>query len=411
MQLFSGKQYLQIDIANNYGLDKLTWNERLDWFEANKHRLHELIASAADPALYYAGVKAWEAVEAGQPIGYPISLDATSSGLQILAALTGDRSAAELCNVVPFDFGPKAEAERRDGYTVIYNRMIQRMQSLKIPVGNISRDDTKSAIMTSLYGSQAVPKEIFGEGMQLKIFYEIMNEVAPAAWELNEAFLSMWDPDALSNDWVLPDNFHVHVKVMAQEREVVQFLNEPIDTYYMTNRPTKEGRSLGANCVHSIDGMIVREIARRCDYNVDKVLRVMEAAVSDSAGGLGIGRPDDKMVEILWNHFQESGYLSARILDHLDLGNMGMVDKQEILDLINSLPEKPFKVLSVHDCFRVLPNYGNDLRKQYNLQLMLIAKSNLLQYLLSQICGRQLKIGKLDPTLYKDIADTEYALS
>lgn len=32
MQLFTGKQYLQIDIANNYGLDKEDWDDRLDWF-------------------------------------------------------------------------------------------------------------------------------------------------------------------------------------------------------------------------------------------------------------------------------------------------------------------------------------------------------------------------------------------
>lgn len=63
------------------------------------------------------------------------------------------------------------------------------------------------------------------------------------------------------------------------------------------------------------------------------------------------------------------------------------------------------------DCFRVLPNYGNDLREQYNRQLMLIAKSNLLGYLLSQITGRQLTIGKLDPNLWKDILTADYALS
>lgn len=61
--------------------------------------------------------------------------------------------------------------------------------------------------------------------------------------------------------------------------------------------------------------------------------------------------------------------------------------------------------------FRVLPNYGNDLREQYNRQLMLIAKSNLLGYLLSQITGRQLTIGKLDPNLWQDIMATDYALS
>lgn len=261
----------------------------------------------------------------------------------------------------------------------------------------------------ALYGSVAVPKEVFGEGKQLNIFYEVMTEVAPAAWELNEAFLSIWNSDALSHDWVLPDNFHVHVKVMAQVKEVVQFMNEPYDTFHMVNRPTEEGRSLGANCIHSIDGMIVREMTRRCDYNVDTVLRVTEALIQ--GGDDRADSRDGKMVVKLWDHYTECGFLSARILDYLTKDTIELVNKEVIWELIDSLPQRPFKIIAVHDCFRVLPNYGNDLREQYNRQLMLIAKSNLLGYLLSQITGRQLTIGKLDPNLWQDIMDTDYALS
>lgn len=405
MQRFTGKQYLQIDIANSFGLEKVTWQERLDWFEKHQNCLHEMLPGAADPAMYFAGVQAWEKVKNGLPIGYPISLDATSSGLQILAALTGDRRAARLCNVV-------GTGKREDAYTNVFEIMVDRLiNRLGEHGGGISRDDCKRAIMTSLYGSVAVPKEVFGEGAQLKIFYEVMSEVAPAAWELNEAFLNMWNPEALSHDWVLPDNFHVHIKVMANVKETVQFMNEPYDTYYMVNQPTEEGRSLGANCIHSIDGMIVREITRRCSYSVDKVLEIAGFLDAVIVGKHHQKDEDSKMVSRLWKHYEECGYLSARILDHLQAHNVDLVDRKVIWELIESLPEKPFTVIAVHDCFRVLPNYGNDLREQYNRQLMLIAKSNLLQYLLSQICGRQLNIGKLDPNLWKDVMDTDYALS
>ena len=216
--------------------------------------------------------------------------------------------------------------------------------------------------------------------------------------------------EALSHDWVLPDNFHVHVKVMSQVKETVHFMNEPYDVFHAVNAPTEEGRSLGANTIHSIDGMIVREITRRCDYDPDVVLRVAEALVSDD-NGMEINNPDSTMVHQLWTRYLSSGYLSARILEHLNKKNIGIVDRQVIWDLIESLPDKPFKVISVHDCFRVLPNYGNDLRWQYNNQLMLIAKSNLLQDLLGQIVGRELKIGKLDSDMWKDISFTNYALS
>lgn len=402
MQTFTGRQYLQIDIANNFGLDKLTWDERLAWFDKNKDNLYELVHAADEPALFYAGITAYRDVLAGKPIGYMVSLDATSSGLQLLAALTGDRSAARLCNVV--DTGRRADA-----YTQIYDLMLADIGE----DGKITRDDTKQAIMTALYGSTAMPKQIFGENALLDVFYNTMKRVAPAAWELNEAFLSMWDPEALVNEWVLPDNFHVKVKVMDRVKEKVQFLNQPFDIFYNVNQPIEEGRSLGANTTHSVDGMIVRELGRRCDYN-PVMIENLRQVIADGNGISPLSESlteDDNLVLTLWNHYTESGYLSARILQHLNADNIGYVDAGVISDLIESLPKKPFKVVSIHDCFRCLPHYANDLRMQYNIQLQLIAQSNLLGYLISQIVGKKVNVGKLDPSLSEDILATNYALS
>ena len=61
--------------------------------------------------------------------------------------------------------------------------------------------------------------------------------------------------------------------------------------------------------------------------------------------------------------------------------------------------------------FRVLPNYGNDLRMQYNRILSEIAKSDLLSFLVSQIVKRKVPVNKLDPDLWKDILEANYSLS
>jgi hypothetical protein len=175
----------------------------------------------------------------------------------------------------------------------------------------------------------------------------------------------------------------------------------------------EEGRSLGANMTHSIDGMIVREMVRRCNYDRNQISKV-EHAVQLALSGAGDNRrvtKDDEAVIALWDRYQQSGYLSARILDHLELENIGHVDPAVIQELLSTLPSKPFQVVPVHDCFRVLPHYGNDLRTQYNLQLSLIAQSNLLEDLLGQIVGRNIQVSKLDPSLYVDILQTNYALS
>lgn len=135
MQLFSGRDYLKIDIANNFGLDKDDWDDRLAWFNTNKANLEKLLPKAEEPALYFAAVKAYRKAEANQVVNYPISLDATSSGIQILAALTGDRKAAALCNVI--DTG-----HREDAYTGLYTAMCDKIGDRT----KIDRKDTKKAI-------------------------------------------------------------------------------------------------------------------------------------------------------------------------------------------------------------------------------------------------------------------------
>lgn len=240
LQRFTGKQYLQIDIANNMGLDKEDWDTRISWFNANEHKLHELVKEAEEPALMYAGILAYEKMKAGEPVSYPISLDATASGAQILACLTGDRAGAMQCNVV--DSG-----KREDAYTNVYNHMC----NITGDSSKITRSDAKAAIMTSLYGSEAEPKRVFGEGNLLRIFHETMETLAPYVWELNQVFLDMWQPDAYSNDWVLPDGFEVKIKVMDKVKETVHFLNEPFEVFTKVNQPIEKGRSLSANVTHS----------------------------------------------------------------------------------------------------------------------------------------------------------------
>lgn len=239
-----------------------------------------------------------------------------------------------------------------------------------------------------------------------------MAQEAPAAWELNEAFLGMWNPDTDIYNWTMPDNFHVKIKVIDTVKETVHFMNEPYDVFYKVQQPVEEGRSLSANTVHSVDGMIVREITRRCDYNpqhIEYVRCIVDTADSDS--GPIRENKDSEMVNILWNHYKESGFLSARILDHLNGNNIRLVDLVVIRELLDSLPKKPFKVVSIHDCFRVHPNYGNDIRRQYNNLLMLVARSSLLGYLISQITERKATIGKLHPTMWREIQHSNYALS
>ena len=103
MKAYSGIDYLKIDVANNFGLDKLQFEERIDWFNkiieprVNKTSSNDdllQIANESDeaPALVFGGLQAYRDTLNGIPSGYKVGLDACCSGIQILSALTACKS-------------------------------------------------------------------------------------------------------------------------------------------------------------------------------------------------------------------------------------------------------------------------------------------------------------------------------
>tara|TARA_R110000850_G_scaffold233967_1_gene358833 strand:- start:27521 stop:28819 length:1299 start_codon:yes stop_codon:yes gene_type:complete len=432
MQTFTPIEYLKIDVASHFGHDKETWDFRIQWFNNNEHMLlemledisvgvhaadgHPVLKKAEAPALLFAAMLGYEQALEGKPIAHPISLDATASGAQILAVLIGCEKSASLCNVI--DTG-----DREDLYTNVYNIVrdilssgdfsLQPGDEVYIEGTGITRGDCKQAIMTSLYGSKAKPIEIFGEGVQLQAFYHAMETSAPGIWELNKALLGLWQPDAYSNDWVLPDNFHVKVKVMDKVEQTVQFFNSPVTVTTTVNQPTEDGLSIPANVTHSIDGLVVREMGRRCGYDQEKVNHLTHLLSSGAYWVTTKTRQQDYLLSTLIEHYDRTGFLSARVLDLIDEENISWFKgaaRDALEDLVVSLPLKRFDVLSVHDCFRCHPNYGNDLRRQYNRILFDIANSTLLEDIAGQITGEKLTVQKLGD-FAQDILTANYALS
>jgi hypothetical protein len=117
------------------------------------------------------------------------------------------------------------------------------------------------------------------------------------------------------------------------------------------------------------------------------------------------------MVQTLWDLYQESGFLSVRILDYLYEDTCGLVDMQIIQDLIITMPHVPFQLVTVHDCFRCHPNYGNDLRRQYNTILAAINDSNLLPFIASQVANQQISARKVGKIPREVILNANYTLS
>lgn len=397
MKHYSNLDYLAIDLANNFSgdLDKLDFEDRISWFEENKHKLSTLVNKAENPSLFYAGTLAYQDISKGKPTGYLISLDACSSGIQVLSALSDCESSATLCGL--------NNEHRVDVYTAIYEKMSCNKK--------FTRKQLKDCIMTTVYSSQAQPIKLFGKDTSdLEKYYEVLETNLTGCYYLNKLIETFWNNKALSHDWVMPDGFDVHIPVMEKKIISFKFREEIHEIIQKVNKTSDNYRSLAANTIHSIDGFIVREISRRCNYNPKQINYITNLFGNTNQS---FERQKDFQVIKLWDLYKKTNILSLKILDYLDKDNFGLADGEKIAELILSLPIKPFKVLSVHDCFKVLPSYGNDIRQQFNNILSEINDSHLIDFIFSCL-NKEHKYDfnkKPETTLKDKIKHTNYALS
>lgn len=254
MQEFDGRTYLLIDIANNFGLSKKIWEDRINWTEDHISDLENISEEAKEPILYRKAVRALRASDKGKAIGHPVSLDATASGLQILAILTGDGPTATNVNLI---YTGKREN--------IYNKIAVEMSTA---TGKpYTAEEVKPPTMTVFYGSKREPKKVFGEDTaELMAFYSILNREAPGAMQALALIQSLWNPETLEHTWSMPDKHIIRAKVMAvvdKRIEIDELGHKTFTHRAKINMPQARGLSLAANIVHSIDGYIVREMVRR----------------------------------------------------------------------------------------------------------------------------------------------------
>lgn len=411
MQTFTGTEYLKIDIANNFGLDKELFEDRLAWFTNNEHRLEHLVKEAEEPALFYAGVLAYRDTQKGIPTGYMVTLDACSSGLQLMAAMTGCRTTAMYTGLIN-------TGKRPDIYTSGFHELKAVCEENDIPLMDIERKHTKKAIMTRFYGSKKTPEKIFGEDSpQLAAFEMTMKRLCPGPDELRQILLNLWRSDVYQHDWFLPDGFHAVCKVMNQINVQVTapHFGRTIEIPMNVNMPKKHELSLAANPVHSVDGYIVRELLRRCYYDADVIQNAYSLLHCKNAGKVSTRSKDLQLLRLI-ELSERTNMVSVRMLDYIDECNAGIIPsniREVIMRIVRTMQmHKSFPVVTIHDAFRAHPNNMNYVRWHYNILMAEIADSTLLQSIIRDISGNpQLTIGKLSEGLSKDILESNYMLS
>lgn len=135
-----GLYWLKVRLANEFGVDKVSFDERVAW--ADKH-IADIMATAADPLDHKWWVEAddpWQALATcfalSEAFGYcgdgtdvseyvchlPVQMDGTCNGLQHFAAMCRDPAAAEMVNLAPSD-------KPSDIYDAVAKLVYQRVEA------------------------------------------------------------------------------------------------------------------------------------------------------------------------------------------------------------------------------------------------------------------------------------------
>ena len=284
--------WIRFQVATTYGLDKSTMEDRQDWVLHN----HNLITRVAtDPignlSEWESADEPWQFLASAHEYYHtcilcdknytslPIAVDATCSGLQILAGLARDKSTAQLVNVCPSD-------KPQDAYAVVASTATPECPS---SIRNyMDRKVVKRVVMTVPYNAKPysnrgyIRDALKEKGVELekedltatvKAVREAMNVIVPGPmkvmkWIEKEVSAAI-DRGEQELQWSTPSGFVVTQRLMKPEVETIELqLLGRCKVKVATTDSDKVDKShhknaTAPNLIHSLDASLLHLSAIR----------------------------------------------------------------------------------------------------------------------------------------------------
>ena len=324
--------WLAFQVATTYGLDKATMQERQEWVKDNISLITRVAtdpirnlsdwADADEPWTFLAACEEYYSTCIDCSRHYtnlPVAVDATCSGLQILAGLARDASTARLVNVLP---GSKPQ----DAYKVIAD--VAKPHVPKHLAQYMDRKATKRTVMTVPYNAKPfsnrsyIREALKDKGVDVekddltatvKAVRNAMDVVVPGPmavmkWIESEVAAAI-KRGATELTWESPSGFVVTQRLMKKvvERIELELLGtvklrvatEDSDTVDIAHHKN----ATAPNLIHSVDAALLHETAIR--------FRAPLALIHDSvlARAVDMGQLSDLVRQTYMQIFAEREYL------------------------------------------------------------------------------------------------------
>lgn len=401
---YSAMEYLMIDVANSFGLDKITFPERIQWVKDNHKDLFKIADKADNFHLYTKSVLSLrKAIQTGHT-NHMVALDACCSGTQLLSVMTGDVNAAYYVGLVDPD-------KRMDAYGELFNIMNDKLAVNDKLDPKMGRQALKDAFMTVWYQSTYQPIKIFGEDTpQLIAFYTAIQEMCAGPWAFLQAVkrVNFLDKTKTRHEWLMPDGSHIHLiaresmkaRISVEELPTAGGSSSSFTHQYNVEQWHQHYKALGARIVHSADSYVLKEMIRRAKHDkraVDYVLGLTsDAKITDNSAIVSAVEFDN-----IYSDKRRVNELSESQLAKLHRMGLMLIDQPN------------FDISTVHDSFKSLPQHCNSVRRNYNEVLAELAESNILSVIMSNLFQEHVQWTKFPnhQDLPNLIRNSNYALS
>lgn len=297
-----GASWLMVHLANRFGVDKVSFNDRRQWVWDHLDALLDSAERPLDGARFWASADdPWQALAAcidlagymREGAGYlsrlPVNLDGSNSGLQHFSAMLRDPIGAKAVNLTPGD-------SPADLYTEVSDRVQAMADESEDPIsiswkgGQVTRSVVKRPAMTFVYsatrygfqdqvmaelnGSTATARESAdaAKWISFALWDAIGDTVVAAstAMEWLKAVARLFNRAALPIWWTSPIGLPVYQSYQSQSRGRVKCYvgGRRIELSLRVEEPTLDGRAMvnaiSPNFVHSLDASHLMAVVNRC---------------------------------------------------------------------------------------------------------------------------------------------------
>jgi len=285
------EEWLAFQVATTFGLDKAPMDERIQWVRDNEDLITKV---AVDPI---GNLPEWEVVEEPwqfmaacheyyhccivcdhQFTSLMVAVDATCSGLQILAGLAKDQSTASLVNVCPGD-------RPSDAYKAVAEEAKKYLPAEMHPW--MTRKTTKRTVMTIPYNATRssswgyIKEALIEQGFEpekeqvsqvVEAVYLSMDAIVPGPMRVMrwiKTHVGQYIRSGADHvEWTTPSGFVVNQKRNKKEVESMklQLMGSTKVTVSVGEGdpcPTRHKSSTAPNLIHSLDASILHETFQR----------------------------------------------------------------------------------------------------------------------------------------------------